>query len=199
MLVHISCKGNKIEHHKTLEKVSNSEIAKKQEVKAYCFFELDDKYSEDKDSLVIKNWLKEESRLILKNDTIGNVFGQNGGGPNGAQWNPSTDLYVAILKPSNELHELPKLYLNGKSFTNQFYKYSPVLSWYLVKQDFWEQELREIDATDIKKMFSSEILRGIETGEYFPMTPLNYGEILKFEIRYKEEALTKFFHATYGE
>lgn len=195
----ISCQGNKKENSTITKKILNSEKGIEQKLDAYCFFKLNDKYSTEKDSVVINTWLKERSIAILTNDSIENVFNQNGGGPNGAQWNPATDLYIAISISSNELTEIPKLYVNGKLYQKLIYKYQPHLIWYVLKQDFWEREIRKIDAPDVKQMYSLELLNGIKNGEFNTMVDLDYGEILKFEITYKEEQLTKFFHATYGE
>ncbi|WP_378172394.1 hypothetical protein [Aquimarina sp. SS2-1] len=195
----ISCQGNKKGNSTITKSILNSEKGIEQKLNAYCFFKLDDKYSTEKDSLVINTWLKEKSITILTNDSIDNVFSQNGGGPNGAQWNPSTDLYIAISTSSNELDEIPKLYMNGKLYQKLVYKYRPHLIWYVLKQDFWEREIRKINSSDVKKMYSLQLLNGIENGKFNKMVDLDYGEILKFEITYKEEKLTKFFHATYGE
>lgn len=166
---------------------------------SYCFFKLDDKYSTENDSITIKKWLEEKSQVILKSDSIENIFSQNGGGPNGAQWNPATDLYVAIATTSDELTELPKLYVNGKLYKKRSLAYTPALIWYVLSQDFWENEVRKIDSLDIKQMYTPEFLNGIEKGEFNPATDLDYGEILRIEISYGEDKLTKFFHATYGE
>lgn len=195
----ISCKRNKKVNSTLLKEIVNSEKDIEQKLSAYCFFKLDDKYSTEKDSLVINTWLKERSITILTNDSTENIFTQNGGGPNGSQWNPATDLYIAISTSSKELTEIPKFYINGKLYQKQIYKYRPHLIWYVVKQDFWEREIREIESIDIEKMYSPQFLNGIKNGEFSPYVNLNDGEILKFEISHKEENLIKFFHATYGE
>ena len=111
----------------------NSEKNIDQKLNAYCFLKLDDKYSTEKDSLVINTWLKERSLEIQTNNSIVNIFTQNGGGSNGSQWNPATDLYIAISIPLNELTEIPKLYVNGELYQNQIYIFTPHLSWYAVK------------------------------------------------------------------
>lgn len=199
VLVFISCQRNKKENPAIIKEIENVEKNVEQKLAAYCFFKLDDKYSIEKDSLIINNWLKEKSQVLLKEDSIPNIFSQNGGGPNGAQWNPSTDLYIAILTHSKESTETPKLYINEKSYKKQVYSFSPRLIWYAVKQSFWKQEVKEIDSLDIQKMYPPEFLNGITNEEFHPVADLKYGKILKFEISYKEAKLTKFFHATYGE
>lgn len=195
----ISCQGNKKENPPILKEIVNSEKDIEQKLNSYCFYELDYKYSTEKDSLIINTWLKEKSLAILKNDSLENIFSQNGGGPNGSQWNPFSNLYIAISIPSDELTEIPKLYVNGKLYKKQIYKYSSYLIWYVIKQDFWEREIRDIDSIDVKKMYSPEFLSGVKNGKINTLVDLNYGEILKFEISYKKEKLTNFFYATYGE
>lgn len=157
----------------------------------FCFFKLDDKYSVEKDSLVIMNWLNEKSLAIIQNDTLVNIFNQEGGGPNGAQWNPSTDLYIGISLGSDEFTEIPKLYINGKLFEEETQQQSPNLVWYVLNQDFWNKEVIEID--------SPEYLREIENGNFKIEDNLLSGEIFKIEITYKDESLIKYFHAAYGE
>ncbi|MCX2764810.1 hypothetical protein [Aquimarina muelleri] len=199
VLVFMSCQRNKKENPTIIKRIENVEKNVEQKLASYCFFKLDDKYSIEEDNLIINTWLKEKSQVLLKNDSIPNIFSQNGGGPNGAQWNPSTDLYIAILTHYKESTEIPKLYINEKLYKKQVYPFSSHLIWYEVKQSFWEQEVKEIDSSDIQKMYPSEFLNGISAGEFNPVADLKYGKILKFEISYKKEKLTKFFHATYGE
>ena len=168
---------------------------------AYCFFKLDDKYSTENDPLIINKWLKRKSDLILKNKSIDNIFNHNGGGPNGAEWNPSTDLYIAILSPSiaKGSAENHQLFMNTKVYEQKILAYSPDLIWYNVKQDFWEDQLRTIDPSDIAEMYSNEFLEDIKTGSFEPVTELNYGEIIKFEVLLKSDTVSYFFHAAYGE
>jgi len=195
----ISCKENEKENSTIAKEIFNSEKIVAKNLNSYFFYKLDDKYSTEKDSLIITNWLKEKSQTILKNDSIYNIFQQNGGGPNGAEWNPGTDLFIAVLTSNNVPSETPKIYLNGKLYKNQIYKYNPNLIWYKVKYDVWEQEVRGIDSDDIQKMFSAEFLNGVKKGKLDTVAPLEYGEVLRFDISYKENRITKFFHATYGE
>lgn len=195
IFVCLSCKENKKEH----VTIVNSENNLEQKFNAYCFFKLDDKYSTEKDSLVINSWLKEKSLLILTKDSLTNIFSQNGGGPNGSQWNPATDLYVATVTSSLPATKTPKLYINGKLSSKQIYKYNSNLTWYVVKKDFWEKEIRKINSTDMQKLYSPELLNEIKENNYHSIEYLTQGKILKFEIANNKEKLTKFFHATNGE
>ncbi|MHA7059615.1 hypothetical protein ACWGOQ_0020480 [Aquimarina sp. M1] len=195
----VSCKKKEKENSTIVKEIVNSERIIAENLNSYCFYKLDDKYSTEKDSLIISNWLKEKSQIILKNDSIHNIFQRNGGGPNGAEWNPATDLFIAVLTSTNVPTKAPKIYLNGKLHKNQVYKYSPNLIWYKVKYNVWKQKVKDIEPEDIQKMFSAEFLNGVKNGEFKPIVALDYGEVLRFDISYKKNRITKHFHATYGE
>lgn len=203
LIVFISCQKNerKKSSFREIEKTPK-EITLKEEtisLNSYCFYKLDEKYSAEKDSILINNWLKEKSKTILANDSIESIFNQNAGGPNGAEWNPGTDLYISILSSSKKTNDKPSLRIKGELYSKSVFEYNDNLIWYLVEYDYWLKEVKEIDSTDIKQMFSSEVLNGIKNKEFYPVAQLNYGEILKFEISYENKILTKFFHVTYGE
>jgi len=168
---------------------------------SYCFYELDDKYSTENDCEAIDNWLKEKSNLILRNETVKNIFNHNGGGPNGAEWNPSTNLYVAVLYSSISQGRVnkPDLFINGKTYKEKLLEYNSNLIWYRVKQEFWTNESRTINSLDIKEMYSSEFLEDLNTENVQTITDLDYGEILKFRTCHDGDTILNFFHATYGE
>lgn len=195
----ISCQGKKKENFTNSKEFVNSKTNIKQKIEAYCFYKLDDKYSIEKDSLAINSWLKEKSKLILKNDSIESIFNQNGGGPNGAEWNPGTDLYIAIITSINTSTNVPKFSINGKSYSNKIYEYSPYLTWHKVKRGFWEKEIREIEYHDIENLFPVAFSDGIKNGEIDKNWVMEYGKILKFEFTYEEQKIINFFHATSGE
>lgn len=194
-----SCIENIKENPTIKNEIINSERSIAVNLSSYCFYKLDDKNSTEKDSLVINNWLKEKSQIILKNDSVQNLFQRNGGGPNGAEWNPATDLFIAILTTDSAPTEAPKIYLNGTLHKNQVYSYSPNLIWHRVNYDVWEQKLKHIEPNDIQSMFSAEFLNGIKNGEFQPNVPLEYGEVLRFDISFNEKRISKIFHSTYGE
>ncbi len=199
VVVFISCQRTKKENATIIKETGNTKPNIEQKLKTYCFYKLDDKYSIEKDSSTINRWLKEKSKLILMNDSLESIFNQNGGGPIGAEWNPSTDLYIAVLTSIKESTNSPKLFINKKPYENNVYEYRPYLTWYLVKQDFWEKEIRKIESNDMEKLFPTWLLKGIKNGRYNKSVISDFGEILKFDIRYEEQKITKFFHATYGE
>lgn len=202
LIVFISCQKNE-EKKSSCQEIENTqkETVLKNEslpLNSYCFFKLDEKYSVEKDSILIHNWLKEKSEIILANNSVENIFSHNSGGPNGAEWNPSTDLYIAVLSSSKTANK-PSLQINGKLYSNTVFNYNENLTWYIVEYDYWKNEALEIDSTSIKQMYAPEFLNGIKNKEFDLVADLNYGEILKFEISYENKILTKFFHATYGE
>ena len=168
---------------------------------SWCFYKLDNKYSTENDSATIVKWLKEKSDQIINNTATNNIFNHNGGGPNGAEWNPSTDLYIAVQLPSppEDLNENLSVLVNGKPYQQLFFEYDHGIFWYRIDQTFWENEIKTIDSTDIDKIYSPLYLKGINDGDFQPITELNYGEVLKFEIIYDTDTLVNFFHATYGE
>ncbi len=198
-IVLISCKKTGKENSTIEKEIVDSEKKSVEKINSYCFYKLDDKYSTEKDSLIIINWLKKKSQIILENDSIQNIFYRNAGGPNGAEWNPATDLFIAVLTSKNIPTGTPKIYINKKLHKYEFYNHSPNLTWYKVKYNIWKHNVKAIDSIDMKKMFSTQFLNSIKNGEFKPIVPLEYGKILRFDISYKKNRITKFFHATYGE
>lgn len=196
----ISCQGKDEDKTNPIEN-TDSRQDENALLTSYCFYTLDDKYSTENDSLIINKWLKEKSDFILKNKSIDNIFTHNSGGPNGAEWNPSTDLYLAIVSQSNAKNsgEIHQLFINTKEYKQKILEYSPNLTWYKVERDFWENEVRAIDSLDIREMYSSDFLEDIKNGDFEPITDLNYGEILKFESVFNGDTLARFFHVTFGE
>lgn len=171
------------------------------QLNAFCFYELDDKYSEtNADSIIIK-WLNDKSKHIVNRDSMPNIFDHNGGGPNGAQWNPATNLYIAIFFDSSKSKQNPILRIHGERYTGPFFEFNRNLIWYRVSREFWEEEAKEIDSLDMKDMYSQEFRSKVQNKEIIPITDLDYGEILRFDVSLESgpESVTKFFHATYGE
>ena len=68
----------------------------------FLFYQMDDKYSESELTAILVNWMRKRSKLIEQDPGYPNILNQMGGGPNGAEWNPSANLYLAIL-PHKEL------------------------------------------------------------------------------------------------
>lgn len=202
LLVLFSCQENKKEETVT-EKEIDTEITDEiiePDFNAYCFYNLDNKHSTEKDISKIKNWLDEKSEAILNDDSIHNIFNQNGGGINGAQKNPNSDLYIAITTPNRDSTEVPKLYLNGDLYENQVYAYNPNLTWCKVDMDLWDESLKEIESNDIEIMFSEEFSNQSDyNNQSTANEDLFIGQIIKFDITFKDKKLTKYFHAAFYE
>lgn len=185
-LIFASCKTN-----------SQKQIVKTKST-MYCFYKLDDKYAIEIDSLKIDDWLKTKTDSIIKNYKIKNIFDRNGGGPNNAEWNSATDLYLAVLNPTNKTNSNIKLLINEVNYDRIILKNQNIV-WYVIPQKYWKQKIRKIDSTDIKNMYSKAFLKGIRNEEFYPSAPLGYGKILKFDILNDKSKQTKYFHVTYGE
>lgn len=134
----------------------------------YCFYKLNDKYAVESDRLKIDKWLKTKMDSITKNNALKNLFNRNGGGPNGSEWNPSTDLYFAIYQPSKKLNSNTKLLINGNSYTNKVEQKNKNFTWYIIPRKYWKQKIRKIDSADIKSMYSETYLKEINDGEFQP-------------------------------
>jgi len=202
LVLFLSCnrdggRKNEVDEKDNIQQSASTQLA------SFCFYGLDDKYgdSNENDSGVVIDWLRKKSELILKSKSTDNIFSQPGGGPNGAEWNPSADLFVAILhsSPAKDSTDVPKLLINGKRYEEVILEYNKNLTWYSIQRGFWENELRAIDAVDITKMYSSEFLNEVKNGNAHPVADLHYGEILKFEAVRRGDTLPSYFHAAYGE
>lgn len=200
----VSCQGGRKEQVVTEIKTPNLETnteqhSGEQKLRAYCFYKLDDKYSVENDSGLIADWLKKKSLEIEKDTIVENILGQNGGGMHGAQKNPYTDLYLAVVTNSNDSNEVPEIRINGQLYTNNGHNFSTAINWYPIKLRYWEDELRAIKADDLKQQFSEDVLLDIKERNLDAFEILGEGEVLKFEIKFKEQKITKYFHAIYYE
>ena len=163
---------------------------------AFCFYKMDEKYSTEKDSLKIQQWMKDRSELLLTNDSFKNIFSSSGGGPNFAEWNPSTDLYIAVRHPKTQpIH----LTLNQKLPASDSFEFNEQLMWYKVQRSFWEKEARSIDSTDIPLLYVDTFLKEVELGIAHPLVGLDYGEVIRFDIWSGDKHIIEYFHAAYGE
>ena len=197
----LSCKdSNRDKDHKQASKNIEKQM-EKFVLTSYCFYQLDDKYSTENDGQIIDNWLNQKSIDIINHTEIESIFSHNAGGPNGAEWNPSTNLYIAILFPATPQNSTDpvELLINGKVYEDVYLKYNANLIWYKVKREFWENEVRTINTSDIEDMYPHDFLENIRAGNVQPITDLNYGDIIKFETIHKGDTLSSFFHTTYGE
>lgn len=169
-----------------------------------CYYAFEEKYSTPEEKKPESEWLNDLFQRIAKGHIGGNLFSHGGGGPNGAAWNPSNDLYLVIFtadttaKASNS-----RLLLNGKANAKLKLNAYPsgnktrTIFYCKVPQKTWEKQLREIKNSDLIPMFGKEKLKEIK--ENSPAPP-NTGKIIEFTfVQSSQIKCTAFFHAEFGE
>lgn len=166
----------------------------KGELMAYCFYKLDDKYSETNQATEIEAWLTTKTDNLLLADFRGNLFDRNGAGPNGAEWNPSTDLYVALVNASHEA----EVKVNDAVYKADFTTIRGVY-WFAIPLDDWQGRLKPISDEDVAVMFDKDNQTELATDEVELLQPTGIGEILKFEIKLDNQTAENYFHAAFGE
>ncbi len=206
LILIVSCKSNpdiniddkeekSIEEHNKEEKVTKENS---KEFEAFCFYQLDDKYSNENDSPKIKEWIKKESESIKTGKhNSNNLFDHDAGGPNGTEWNAGAHIYLVIQQSSVAVTENPKIWINEKPFYDKSIYQSEDLKWFLIRKEYWYNELRDVNSADIKDLYlDPEIRHAIKNEEYQPYV----GQVLRFDISYKNlPRITKYFHVAYGE
>lgn len=156
----------------------------------HCFYGLDDKYAETTDAAKVADWIKEKSQTIRTQNISGDIFSNNGGGPNGAEWNASTALYLAIVTSAK-----PVVTINDQPYHNIIATDNGI-TWLEIPHDYWENALKDIEQADIEKMFSKELIAERENNKNMP---LNVGQIMEFNIQANGNEATKYFHVAFGE
>ena len=170
----------------------------------YGFYKIDDKYSIEKDSQVIRQWMHSKTETIIANNIQYNLFdkGHQGGGPNNAEWNAGTDLYMAIRSVDKINPRDLKISMNGNRFIPQspylIQQGSHTVLWIPIPYEHWYKALRKIEKHDYKGLYSEEFLAGINEG-YTPVAPLNTGKIIELNFNIGESDATQYFHVAYGE
>ena len=183
ILLFISCEENSANHE------AESEVGT---VEMHCFYPMDDKYHESTDKVELDNWVNQKNQSILVGELKFDLFDRNGGGPNGAEWNASTDLCLVIR--SNQDYTIS---LNGEVYNEERINLG-TMDWIVVKRSFWESHLRKMEHEDKKIMFPE----GIPLEETFPIIPIEemgFGEVIKFELTTADTTLIKYFHVAFGE
>lgn len=170
----------------------------------YGFYKMDDKYSVEKDSQMIRQWIHSKTETIIANNIEFNLFDKDrqGGGPNNAEWNSATDLYLAISLPGKINPEDLKILING----NQFIPRSPYLTqekpdtvlWVTIPYEHWYKSLRKIKKQEYKEIYNEDFLDGI-SDRNMPSAPLNTGKIIKLNLNIEKSVSTHYFHVAYGE
>jgi hypothetical protein len=164
-----------------------------------CYYKLDDKYSTVTDQEAIDTWWKRTLVSIEQDGMRSSLFGNNGGGPNGAEWNPSTDLYiVACLGDSLSMPSL-EFEINGKPAPGIGFKISYPHSKkgtfvsFVVPLETWQKNLHRLPEE-----------RAVEIcGDHYtdPTANTSFVEIM-LRITTKANStfsFIDFFHAAYGE
>lgn len=170
----------------------------------YGFYKMDDKYSAEKDTQTIQQWMHSKTETIIANNIEFNLFDKDrqGGGPNNAEWNADTDLYFAISLPDTINPEDLKISINN----NQFIPHSPfsiqkdpeTVLWITIPHEDWYKALRKIEKHEYKKIYGEDFLAGISDG-YIPSAPLNSGKVIKFDFEIRKSLSSHYFHVAYGE
>lgn len=172
-----------------------------------CYYKLDDKYSESEDTTEINNWWRKKLLEFECNGFQNNLFANKGGGPNGAEWNSSTDLYIAATIDKILENETIELELNKKKVSGiKFLKYIPnykigTIIYFKLPKALWERHLRKIDANDFEGIYGKENVESLKKNS---ITPLETGKTVEITINIQNGktssfTLTDFFHIAYGE
>jgi len=189
----ISCQGQIDQPIEDVEDIK--EIIPPAQLEAYCFYQLDDKYCEVTDSSVIQNWQDDKSTALSHHDVRGNLFEQKGGGPNGAEWNPSTTLYLVVNQYT----------LNFKFLQNNLeYKYRSELiggyTWISLSQNEWEERLVDVTDEHWKNMFpDGPTNESDDLGLAGAIQPPKTGQVLPFTFVMNQDSTTYYFYAAFGE
>lgn len=179
-------------------------ITTAQNEEVYGFYKMDDKYSVEKDTQTIQQWMHSKTETIIANNIEFNLFDKDrqGGGPNDAEWNADTDLYLAISSPDKINPEDLKISINNNQFIPHspflIQKDSPTVLWIKIPYEDWYKALRKIEKHEYKKIYGKDFLAGISDG-HIPSAPLNSGKIVKFDFKIRKSCSTHYFHVAYGE
>lgn len=189
----VSCQGQIDQPTENLEETK--EIIPPAQLEAYCFYKLDDKYCEVTDPAVIQNWKEDKSAALTHHDIRGNLFEHNGGGPNGAEWNPSTDLFIAVNQ----------YMANFVLLQNQLeYKYMSELiggyTWISLSQNEWEARLVDVSDKHWKDMFpNGPKNESDDFGLGNAIQPPKTGQVLPLTFVMNEDSATYYFYSAFGE
>ena len=189
----VSCQGQVDQPSENLE--GRKEIIPPAQLEAYCFYKLDDKYCEVTDQAVIQNWKKDKSAALSHHDIRGNLFEHKGGGPNGAEWNPSTDLFIVVNQYT----------VNFLLLQNQLeYKYMSELidgyTWISLSQNEWEERFVDVTGEHWKEMFpNGPTNESDDFGLGNAIQPPKTGQVLPLTFLINEDSTTYYFYAAFSE
>lgn len=171
-----------------------------------AFYKMDDKSSLEQDTAIINNWWKQKLVQVDLYGRPANIFQQHGGGPNGAEWNPLTDLFLVVTSRQVWNKETVTLYLNGIPVPGiKFTRKIPAtktgsLYYAQLPEKIWSSNLRPLTREDLifkqgKQWADSAIKAGIN---------MNAAEALRIEVRITSPGsrplkLESLYEAAFGE
>lgn len=168
-----------------------------------CFYEMDDKYSDEENSALIELWWMTKLDTIEANGVQNDVLQTNGGGPNGAEWNTDTDLYFVVFPvPHNvvstavSLNDVDSLSVKTHYDTLE----NGVIIYFSIEKEIWQQALRPIEEVDYLPLYGKEKMEN----EANFIAPLNIGEVFKINVTLTgsdqtSHTVSDYFHIAYGE
>ena len=119
-----------------------------------------------------------------------------GGGPNGAAWNPSTDICIAVHIPKGLSAEDLILKVNGDAHDATTYQIGQ-FRWLVIDYKFWEKAMLSIKPEDYRKLYYPRYYRNDSLLTQKLIAPQNIGEVLWIELQLGDRVIKTFFHATY--
>ncbi len=169
----------------------------------YLFYSFDRKEPEPAETSAADagTWIDiKTADIILSGKANGDLFEHNGGGPNGAEWNPAGDLYLLISAPSTLAGSEPELRLNGSTFSGfdiiskSSGDSADAFYWIRIPAGVWNNQLKDIEESDYSGLFGDKPTPAPDKTEI----PLNTGRIIKFEIKFGDRTATKYLHVDFG-
>jgi hypothetical protein len=166
-----------------------------------CYYKMDDKYSETQDTAEINKWWRQKLTELDRKGIRSSLFSNKGPGPSGAEWNPSTELFVAAAvqgMPENEkiTLELNKKKITGIKFTSCKAKWGSIV-YFQLPFELWKKDLRNIKAGDLQELYNGE---NLDTLKKYSAAPLETGQVVEITLSIKGNGVfTDFLHAAYGE
>lgn len=175
------------------------------------YAEIDSLYSTENINKWWNNHLEYMEEITHKNP----IYPNSGGGPNGAEWNAHTNLYVSAYFPID--HHLDfnkidtssvKVSINGSIVDNSLIKMrcyrNTIMIYFVLDKHFWTDLLRSIEPKDYSLLYGKEYLKEIEKGERIPISSLNTGQVLKAVIEINlpnknRKNVIGYYHIVYGE
>jgi hypothetical protein len=172
-----------------------------------CYYKLDDKYAETEDTAQVNSWLRKKLAKVEFFGAWSNLFSNAGGGPNGAEWNSSTDLFCIATINKVLTNEQITIKLNKSEIRGiSVFKYIPdgrtgTIIYFKLPKILWEKRLRNITAADYAGLYKDE---NIDTLKKYSSAPLNAGKIFEITLsvqmgKSNSIVLDDFFHIAYGE